>query len=84
MQNTYVIIVLMDMKTKVSRILETGLTQQQLADLVPCSQSTINAFSKGKRGMRPSMEIGIRINAIHAQLCGISAPFIDSKPQGPA
>jgi len=60
----------MDFQKMTTELLGTGLTEQQLADLVPCSQSTINAFRHGKRGARPSMVIGSRLLALHADLCG--------------
>lgn len=62
----------MDTQKTVSDLLNTGLTQQQLADLVPCSQSTINAYLKGERGARPSWEIGQRLNDLHQERCAIT------------
>lgn len=59
----------MDFQKITSDLLGTGLTEQQLADLVPCSQSTINAFRHGKRGARPSMLIGSRLLQLHKKLC---------------
>lgn len=59
----------MNIKNTVSELLETGLTQQALADLVPCSQSLINAFFSGKRGSRPSHAIGNRLMELHAERC---------------
>ena len=59
----------MDFQKITSDLLGTGLTEQQLADLVPCSQPTINAFRHGKRGARPSMLIGGRLLELHQQLC---------------
>lgn len=51
-------------------IIATGLTQQALADLVPCSQAAICAFVNGNRGARPSYVIGQRLRDIHAERCG--------------
>jgi predicted transcriptional regulator len=59
----------MDFQKITSELLGTGLTEQQLADLVPCSQPTINAFRHGKRGARPSMLIGTRLLELHKQRC---------------
>jgi DNA-binding XRE family transcriptional regulator len=59
----------MDTQNKVIEILKTGLTQQQLADLVPCGQSTISAYAKGTRGTRPSMQIGMRLASIFEDRC---------------
>jgi hypothetical protein len=59
----------MDFQKITSDLLGTGLTEQQLADLVPCSQPTINAFRHGKRGARPSMQIGTRLVELHKQRC---------------
>jgi hypothetical protein len=59
----------MDFQKITSDLLGTGLTEQQLADLVPCSQPTINAFRHGKRGARPSMVIGSRLLELHKQRC---------------
>lgn len=59
----------MDIQKIVSELLESGLTQQELADLVPCQQSTISSYLKGTRGKRPSFEIGLRIIDLHKQRC---------------
>jgi predicted transcriptional regulator len=58
---------MMDTKTKVTELLATGLTQQELADLVPCSQAAINAYLSGKRGSRPSYPIGRRLDELHGE-----------------
>ena len=57
----------MDIQKTTSEILSAGLTQQQLADLVPCSQATINAYVRGGRGKHPTLAIGMRLLEIHAQ-----------------
>jgi len=59
----------MDTKQVVSELLATGLTQQELADLIGCSQATINAFLNGNRGARPSFSIGQPLLALHAERC---------------
>lgn len=67
--NTYVIIGAMDTQKITQDLLATKLTQAELAELVPCSQSLINAFLNGKRGSRPSKAIGDRLEVLHAQRC---------------
>lgn len=57
----------MDFQKITCELIATGLTQQQLADLVPCSQPTISAFLKGSRGARPSLKIGLRLLALHRE-----------------
>lgn len=60
---------LMDTKLIVSDLLATDLSQQQLADLIPCSQSLIAAYANGHRGKRPTMLIGNRLIELHKQRC---------------
>ena len=62
----------MDTQKITSELLETGLTEKELADLVPCSQSTINAFRNGKRGQRPSLAIGVRLLDLHSERCSLA------------
>jgi transcriptional regulator with XRE-family HTH domain len=50
-------------------LLATGLTQQELAALVPCSQSLIAAFASGARGKQPSMVIGNSLLKLHRSRC---------------
>lgn len=59
----------MDTQKITSDLLASGLTQQELADLVPCGQSTIAAYLAGTRGSRPSKQIGDRLEALHAERC---------------
>lgn len=61
----------MDTQKITSDLLGTGLTEQELADLVPCSQPTINAFKRGDRGKRPSMNIGMRLLELHKERCPV-------------
>jgi len=68
----------MDTQKITSDLIKSGLTQQQLADLVPCGQSTIAAYLAGTRGSRPSKFIGDRLEELHAQRCAL-AP--ESPPQ---
>jgi predicted transcriptional regulator len=60
----------MDTQKITSDLIKSGLTQQQLADLVPCGQSTIAAYLAGTRGARPSKAIGDRLEQLHAERCG--------------
>ena len=59
----------MDTQKITSELIASGLTQQELADLVPCGQSTIIAFLMGHRGKRVSKFIGDRLEEIHLQRC---------------
>lgn len=59
----------MDIQKITSDLIATGLTQQELANLVPCSQSSINAFLQGKRGSRPSLAIGNRLMELFKERC---------------
>ena len=63
----------MDTQKITSELLASGLTQQELADLVPCGQSTIAAYLAGTRGSRPSMQIGGRLEQLHKERCGPDA-----------
>lgn len=64
----------MDTQKITSDLLASGLTQQELADLVPCGQSTIAAYLAGTRGSRPSKQIGDRLEQLHADRCQEVAP----------
>lgn len=59
----------MDTKKTVEQLLATGLTQAQLADLVPCSQSLIAAFVGGTRGKQTSFVIVDRLKKLHKARC---------------
>lgn len=50
-----------------AELIATGLTQQELAALVPCSQSTISHLVNGSRGARPTMQIGARLLDLHKE-----------------
>ena len=67
----------MDAKTITSEILASGLTQQELAEKVPCSQSLISALIRGERGTRLSFQIGQSLLKIHKQRCKKKAPAVD-------
>jgi len=63
----------MNIKQTVRDLLATGLTQHELAALVPCSQSLIAAFAAGTRGKQPSMLIGNSLVRLHQTRCGALA-----------
>lgn len=76
----------MDTQKTTVDLLASGLTQQELANLVPCSQSLINAFSKGKRGSNPTYVIAKRLLELHSQRCSALAatrPF-RQQPKAPS
>lgn len=52
----------------VAEIIASGMTQTQLAELVPCGQSTINGYLNGQRGKQVAMPIGMRLLEIHASV----------------
>ncbi|KVE27756.1 hypothetical protein WI93_12035 [Burkholderia vietnamiensis] len=56
----------MDIQKAVSDLLASGLTQSQLAGLIPCSQSLVSSLLTGSRGARVSYAIASRIMALHA------------------
>lgn len=60
----------MNIRQAVSDLLETGLTQSQLALAADCSQSLISALFSGKRGVRTSYGIAKRIEQLHAATVG--------------
>ncbi|WP_369064894.1 helix-turn-helix domain-containing protein [Burkholderia gladioli] len=59
----------MDIQHAVADLLGSGLTQSQLAGLVPCSQSLISALLRGARGARVSYTIACRLVELHAERC---------------
>lgn len=62
-------------------LLGSGLSEKKLADLVPCSQAAINAYSNGKRGtFNPSFAIGNRLIELHEELCGKPPTLISAQP----
>ena len=63
----------MNIQNVITELRATGLTQQALADLVPCSQSTINAYENGTRSKRPAFDIVSKLIALHAARCGAKA-----------
>jgi hypothetical protein len=59
----------MDIQKTVLSLLDTGLTQKQLAVLVPCSPALIQKFSDGTRGSRPSFAIATSLAKLHIDMC---------------
>lgn len=60
---------IMDTQKLATELLATGLTQSQLAELVPCSQSLIAALVSGARGKQTSFVIASRLQKLHAARC---------------
>lgn len=58
----------MDIQTIVTEILSTGMTQQTLANMVPCSQNLISGYFTGRRGKQISMNKYMSLLAIHKKL----------------
>lgn len=52
----------------VNELLATGQSQTELSDKVGCPQSTISEISSGKRGKRPSWEVGNKLLELHDAL----------------
>lgn len=73
----------MDTQKITRELLETGLTQQELAALVPCSQPTIAAYANGKRGSKPSFLVGSRLLELHRERCKAESPWVEDQG-GPA
>lgn len=65
---------LMNTQQITRELLGSGLTQQTLARLAGCSQSTISSFLSGKKGKRPSFAIVDRLLDLHRQRCGQKSP----------
>jgi predicted transcriptional regulator len=59
----------MNIQKIISELLSSGLTQQELASLVPCSQSLISALLRGERGSRLSFQVGQGLMDIHRKRC---------------
>ena len=50
----------------IQELIESGLTEMALADLLNCSQPTINRMKKGTA--KPSYEMGVDIKKLHARM----------------
>jgi len=55
----------MDIQIAITELLQSGLTQTQLAGMIPCSQSLVSALLNGTRGARTSHTIASRIGELH-------------------
>lgn len=62
-------------------LLETGLTQKQLALMLGCSQGLVNAYSTGKKGKRPSYDMANKLISLHKKLCGKPKPSTKNEPR---
>lgn len=59
-----------DMQKIVSELIDTGITQQELADMANCAQSTIGSYLRGTRGgIRPSYDIAKKLLDLHKKKC---------------
>ncbi len=58
----------MNWQQMVKDLLESGLTQTQLADKLDCSQSMVSDLASGERGSRLSWELGNAIIREHCQI----------------
>lgn len=58
----------MNWQQMVKDLLESGLTQTQLADKLDCSQSMVSDLASGERGSRLSWELGNAIIRTHDEL----------------
>jgi len=58
----------MNWQQMVKDLLESGLTQTQLADKLDCSQSMVSDLASGERGSRLSWELGNAIIREHGQI----------------
>jgi transcriptional regulator with XRE-family HTH domain len=57
----------MDIQLIVNEILETGLTQTDVATRVKCSQATISDLARGLQ-TTTKIDIGLRILELHAEV----------------
>ncbi|MBL3825128.1 MULTISPECIES: hypothetical protein [unclassified Marinobacter] len=57
----------MSLAQMISELLQAGLTQKDIAELVECSQPTIHRVAKGAD---PGWERGNRIQALHRERVG--------------
>lgn len=52
-------------QTIITDLQERGMTQQEIADAIPCSQNYISDLSRGIKGKRLSYEIAQGLLALH-------------------
>lgn len=58
----------MNTQKQVAEILNTGITQKDLASLIPCSPSLVSALFLGERGKNISFAIGTRLAELHKRM----------------
>lgn len=59
-------------KEIIQELLNTGLTQGQIAERVQVTQTHISDLLHEKRGKRLGFEIGTRLIALHQEVCATS------------
>jgi transcriptional regulator len=57
----------MDIQITVTELLNTGLTQSEIANLVNCSQATISDIASGKQ-TTTNLQIGLNLLQLHERL----------------
>lgn len=57
-------------KQIVSELLDSGLSQKELSELIGCSQPYICDLASGKAGKRLGFELGKRLTDLHQERCG--------------
>lgn len=58
----------MDLKSVICNLIESGLTEQQIAEQVKTSQPTINRIKSGKI-TSPRFDVGSGLVALHEKRC---------------
>lgn len=58
----------MNWKALIQEILESGMTQAEVAKLIGCGQSYVSDLANGKRGKSMSYEIGARLIQLHKRM----------------
>ena len=57
-----------NLKSVVTDLVETGLSEKRIADEIGCDQSTINRIKTGKIA-KTSYDIGTALHSLHNRLC---------------
>lgn len=60
----WLIINRMNTTQQINKLLDTGMTQMQLADALGRTQAYISLLANGKAGAKPSYDLVMRINAL--------------------
>ena len=58
-------------KEKIADLMAAGLSQREIADQVGASQPHICDLLSGKRGKRIGYELGLKIDELHRERCGV-------------